>query len=410
MNMPVVPPPRFAELVLVSAAGEIIGGLPPIPVRTPWWPEAAPIVEAARDRFGLEIVVLRIIGSEREAPPGGRVTYLAETRAPVPDARPRDGRLDDHPRRMPWARPGGPAADISWADAVLASHGRARTGPAEQIRTWNLSSLWRLPVSGGFVWLKHVPPFFDHESAVIELLGDRAVPRLIGAEGGRSLLEEIPGEDLYDAGVDVLKPAVSMLVDIQVDLASRLADLFALGLPDWRGRALAGSIRTVIDRTVDELSNDEVATLRAFADDLQRRFDAIDACGIPDSIVHGDFAPGNLRGDGSSLVLLDWGDSGVGHPLLDVPAMIDRAPPDAADALSERWTAEWQSAVPGSDPRRAARLLAPVGAARQAVIYRKFLDNIEPSEYPYHRKDPADWLRRTVSLLRSERGTAGPVG
>jgi hypothetical protein len=409
VSVPEAPPPRFAELVVVSPAGVVIGSLPPIPVRTPWWPEAAPIVEAARDRFGLEIVVLRILDSEPDSPPGGRVTYLVETRDPVPGAEPWGGTLSDHPLRMPWARPGGPTADIAWADGVLASHGRARTGPAQQIRTWNLSSLWRLPESGGFVWLKHVPPFFDHESSVIELLAGRAVPKLIGADGGRSLLEEIRGEDLYDAGVGMLEPAVSMLVGIQADLAGRIDDLLALGLPDWRGRAVAESIRAVIDRTVAELSIDDIATLRAFADDLPRRFDEIDACGIPDSIVHGDFAPGNLRGDGSSLVLLDWGDSGVGHPLLDVPAMIDRAPPDAADALHERWTAEWQSAMPGSDPRRAAALLGPVGAARQAVIYRKFLDNIEPTEYPYHRKDPADWLRRTVSLLRSEPATDGRI-
>jgi hypothetical protein len=52
---------------------------------------------------------------------------------------------------------------------------------------------------------------------------------------------------------------------------------------------------------------------------------------------------------------------------------------------------------------QASILLAPVAAARQAVIYQKFLDNIEPAERVYHRSDPADWLRRTVALLREER-------
>ena len=51
------------------------------------------------------------------------------------------------------------------------------------------------------------------------------------------------------------------------------------------------------------------------------------------------------------------------------------------------------------DEVMAAFLLAPVAAARQAVIYRKFLDNIEPAEHPYHRDDPAGWLRNTVALL-----------
>jgi hypothetical protein len=383
----------------------VIGALPPVPVRSPWWPEAAPVVEAVQARFGLDVVVLRVLEADRPSPPGGTVTYLAETADVVPEARPWHGTLDDHPLRMAWARPGGPAADLDWADATLGANGLRRAGPARQIRSWNLSSLWQLPIEGGFAWLKHVPPFFAHESAVIRLLAGEAVPTLIGSAAGRSLMREIPGEDHYDAGVDVLAPAISMLVSLQARWAGRIGELLAIGLPDWRARPLTDAIDEVVDRTTGELATDDVATLRAFVDDLPARFREVADCGIPDSLVHGDFGPGNLRGDGRSLVLLDWGDSGIGHPLLDVPAMLDRAPADAADALQERWALDWQTAVPDSDPGRAAGLLRPIGAARQAVIYRKFLDNIEPSEHPYHRADPADWLGRTAALVRAEADT-----
>ena len=58
------------------------------------------------------------------------------------------GRMVKRPlSRAPWARPGGPAADLTWADAALAALDRPRSGPAQQVRTWNLSSLWRRPVS-----------------------------------------------------------------------------------------------------------------------------------------------------------------------------------------------------------------------------------------------------------------------
>ncbi|MEO1248940.1 MAG: phosphotransferase, partial [Pseudomonadota bacterium] len=29
-------------------------------------------------------------------------------------------------------------------------------------------------------------------------------------------------------------------------------------------------------------------------------------------MVHGDFHPGNVRGDGNRLTLIDWGDCGIG--------------------------------------------------------------------------------------------------
>jgi hypothetical protein len=398
--------PRVVELVLVTPAGDVVGSLPPFPVATPWWPDAWPIVEAARELHGIDVTVLRILRADGEAPAGGTITYLAQLSTPVAgaiaDVRPWLLPLDDHPLRMPWARLGGPDADLAWADTLLAERGLARTAPAEQIKTWNLSSLWRLPIEGGTVWLKHVPPIFGHEATIIERLGGRSVPALIGADGPRMVMREIPGEDMHDAGLPVLSRGLSILVGLQREWIGRADELLALGLPDWRAPVLPALIADVVERTSAELSADDRATLGEFVAELPRRFDHVVESGIPDTIVHGDFGPGNLRGDDRSLVVLDWGDSGVGHPLLDQPAMFDRAPPDAVEPLRDQWTAEWEAAVPGSDPRRAARLLAPVAAARQAVIYRKFLDNTEPSEHPYHRADPSNWLARAAELVRAE--------
>jgi hypothetical protein len=52
--------------------------------------------------------------------------------------------------------------------------------------------------------------------------------------------------------------------------------------------------------------------------------------------------------------------------------------------------------VPGCEPERAASLLEPVAALRQAVIYQSFLDGIEPAERVYHASDPALWLQRAA--------------
>ncbi len=107
-------------------------------------------------------------------------------------------------------------------------------------------------------------------------------------------------------------------------------------------------------------------------------------CGLPDTIVHGDFHPGNVRGPAGGLVLLDWGDCGVGHPLLDLPAFLERVPPESLDAVRAHWIAAWHDAVPGVDAARAAALLEPVANARQAVVYQAFVDGIEPVERRHH--------------------------
>lgn len=119
--------------------------------------------------------------------------------------------------------------------------------------------------------------------------------------------------------------------------------------------------------------------------------------------MHSDFYPGNLRGgEGTRLTLLDWGDCGVGHPLLDQAAFLDRAPAADVPALRAHWSAAWQRALPHADSERAAELLSPIASARQALIYQRFLDHIEDSEQLYHRADVPDWLRRTAERLRAQ--------
>jgi aminoglycoside phosphotransferase (APT) family kinase protein len=156
----------------------------------------------------------------------------------------------------------------------------------------------------------------------------------------------------------------------------------------------------VVRRTQSELPTDEQETLAEFVEHLPQRFADLAECGLPDTLVHGDFHPGNVRGDGRKLTLLDWGDSGVGNPLLDQPAFLEWCPSDALSTIKRLWAHQWLERFPRSSPTRAADLIAPIATARQAVIYRRFLDDIEPSEHPYHRFDPAEWLKKTSALLR----------
>ena len=128
-------------------------------------------------------------------------------------------------------------------------------------------------------------------------------------------------------------------------------------------------------------------------DEVRRSAAALEACGVPDTLVHGDFHPGNLIGDQSHLALLDWGDCGVGNPLLDRSAFLPRVPQAQRAGVLDHWDGRWRAAVPGCDPARAAELAGPVAALRQAIIYDGFVQAIEPSERMYHASDSARWLR-----------------
>jgi aminoglycoside phosphotransferase (APT) family kinase protein len=100
-------------------------------------------------------------------------------------------------------------------------------------------------------------------------------------------------------------------------------------------------------------------------------------------------------------VIYDWGDSGIGHPLLDVAVAEDWRGADQAEAarLRRHWLGAWQDAVPGADVGRAWRLLRPVAVARRAVVYQRFLDSIEPSERVYHHLDVDPYLTAADEVL-----------
>ena len=356
------------------------------------------VVDAARRQHGVEVTVLRLLRGDSEDALAGPVQYLAEVRGPVPPLGPRDGEIRPDPARLPYAEPGGPAADLAWADGALADLGRPRSAPAEQVRTWNLSSLWRLPTGGGAAWLKVVPPFFSHEGAVLGRLDPAVVPPLLAAAGPRVLLDEVPGEDRYGACGPVLLRMVSLLVGLQAGWVHRVDELLALGVPDGRPARFAEAADATVARIGPQLDVGAWRACDALVRGLPERFAALERCGVPDTLVHGDFHPGNLRGDDEHLVLLDWGDCVVGHPLLDRAAFFERSPAPGWTEVVEHWDALWRQAVPGCDPVRAARLLEPVAALRQASVYDAFLAAIEPSERVYHAHDPSRWLASAARL------------
>ncbi len=400
-------PPRRATLVLSTPDGDLLGCLPELAVETPWWHDAAPVVEAARATFDIEITLIRLLDSELPRPHGGGVTYLAEVEGLLAPAtadllQPGPPALHDEPLRPRWARPGGPGLDLAWAEETLCRRRLERVGPARQVRTWNLSSIWELPLRDGSAWLKVVPPFFAHEGDILRRLQDGPVPHLLGHDGDRILMAGIPGEDRYDAALPELLEMLSLLVAIQAEWLDRADDLLAMRLPDWRGPALAQAIRTLAGRRGDDLSDGDRVGLDRLVEGLAARLAALAGTGIPDTLVHGDAHPGNVRGRPGSLTLLDWGDCGVGHPLLDLEAFLDRIPADAVPAVRGRWLDEWRARVPGSDPDRAAVILAPLAAARQALIYQAFVDGIEPVERRHHDADVVDWLGRAARLAIAE--------
>ncbi len=386
-----LPDRRRVTLVLVDDDGDVRGATAPFEVETPWWQDMSPVI-----RRYPSVTVLRLLQvlASPGATCGGEVTYLAEGGAGVrlEDWAGDRGLLADHPLRMPWARPGGPARALAWAAGVV-----ELTGPPAQQRTWNLSCIWALPTSEGRAWLKCVPPFFEHEASVLRLLDDQRVPRLLASDGHRLLMAELPGVDGYEATLAERCQLVDELVELQLTSTTRLSALAAAGVPgrDWA---------TVLARAVDLVArrapgDGRLAELLEAAPD---QVTALAGCGVPTVLVHGDAHPGNARVGLERGIWFDWGDCRIGDAIQDL-GVLSRPGLDPTGELLAHWVAAWRSAVPGADPLRALELARPLLELVAADVYQGFLDHIEPSERVYHDRDVPAALAAAASRFASSR-------
>ena len=391
-----------------------LGVIGPFPVSVPWWAEAEPVVAHLREVLGVPVLVLRLLLVEGgEGARDGHVTYhVAALDRPAPGLLAERPPIDQAAHvvlngpeelRSPWAWLDGINEVLTWATGTLGAAGRRVTGAAEQRKTWNLAALFRLPTDKGPVWLKTTPRFAADEASVIAAFAradPTLVPPVIGAGPGRVLLEELPGEDCWDASPQIIASAIQRMVAAQAVLADqavlagRLAPGFLPpGLADRRTPVIAGQITALLDGEVaSELSAGEVAAARG----LLSRFPRLDECGLPDTIVHGDFHSGNWRSDGGPPAVLDWADAHLGNPVLDGLRACDFLPAAKRPAAARAWIDAWASRIPGCDPARALSIAEPLAHLIYAVRYQEFLDGIEPSERIYHLGDPAAAIRAAL--------------
>lgn len=294
--------------------------------------------------------MLRLVSTTGSGMRDGRVVYQVETASAPNNLSTVDNHeFPDDPLRMPWARPGGPAELVDW----VAGNVRC-SGPAVQVKTWNLSCLYRVPTEDGVAWAKAFPPFMADEAEVIAMVSavdSSLVPRVLASGARRVLLADAPGKDCWQPSAETIERIVPRWVAVQ--------------------NALAGPAR------------------------LRTRNVTMPAFGLPDTLLHGDFHPGNWRSGG---MVLDWGDAHWGHPALDAARLIGFVGPEIGAVVERVWADAWLRHRPDSDPLSALRHARPASHLVGALVYQEFLDNIEESERVYHLGDPERELRMAREL------------
>jgi hypothetical protein len=349
-----------------------------------------------------------------EPPPGSRWSARDALETLGLDERERAGASDwldqlagapGPPERVPWAEPGWYDAAVQWIEDRVAELGRSITGPITQRKHWSLSSVLRVPTAEGPIWCKDVPSFFAQEGPVLEVLRPTtpdALPIVLARADGRVLLEDLRGEPIEDAPVEDHVRAARLLATMQLEWVDRVDELLAAGAVDRRLALLPAEAAAIAARpgVVSGLDPERWSRLDALVAALPERCAALAAGngGVPATLVHGDFHPGNVakRADGS-LVLFDWTDVAVGHPFVDLAPYRPHR-----DAVIAAFADVWRERIGDEAVDRALELIPPVAMLHHGVSYARLLDGVEPAERYEFDHEPLGWAH--TALVSSDHG------
>lgn len=291
----------------------------------------------------------------------------------------------------PWYRPGWFGRAAAWIGEQLALVGRAATGPIEQLRSWERSSLLRVPTAEGWVYFKAVPPVFAHEVALLSSLAGwhpASVPQLLALDQAHHwlLMDEFDG-----SGLDtVTDPArwEAALVDyaaLQVACIAHHDQLLALGCPASPLAALpAGYAALLRDDTAmlrgaeGRMTADEIARLHGLMFKIAGACDDLAHVGMPMTLEHGDLWAGNIvaRTDGGYRYF-DWSDSAVTHPFFSLPIFLDDAAaafpsdPTIRAGLCDAYLRAWSPFVAPGRAQEAFGLAQRLAPLHHALTYQQ---------------------------------------
>ena len=422
--------PHVTELRVLMLSGENGWALPQFTLsERHFWQEVHQVNRAMKDRFGIQVTTLRCVGVDYDRQ-AGRVTkvYAMENHDPdwVPPSRERwvdRDELDDlvfampeqqqileewfvcmadvdaSPLRVPWFKQSWFNTATRWITAQLNHQGIELTGPIEQLRSWQRSSLLRAKTNAGDFYFKAVPKMFAHEPALTQALAEKYpenFPEVVAVDAQRHfmLMKSVDGQTWDDVTeIKLWENALSTYAQIQIDLTEQTENLLKLGCPDRRLDTSVDQIDPLLADTAamlpeqpGGLSESEIAQLRALAPPLKSMFAELANYSIPQTLEHGDLWPGQIVFRREKPVFIDWSDSSISHPFfslnflsdpIEMQPFLTRAP-NVRERLSDAYLEPWTSFAPMEKLKRIFKLADLLAPLHYATLYHMhILPNME---------------------------------
>lgn len=302
-----------------------------------------------------------------------------------------------------------PQAIHDWAVTALSERGMTATRAPELVRAMPWSQVWRLPTAQGDVFLKHMEPLFAHEPRILRFLGAtlRApVPEVIAdnptlhcfvmRDAGQPLRPLL----LARYAPELIVQALQTCARIQQQALPHIATLLQLGAMDWRLQRLPDLFAGLLDNqplmAAEGIAEPERAAFLACLPKLRTACAALAACGIPETLEHGDFHDNNIMFKGGAVIINDWGDASISHPFFSLSSLLESAGRNhklhADDARASLFTTAyltcWEGFAPAAELEKALALARVIRPVQFSINYSRLAQNAALQPDAYH----AGWI------------------
>ena len=235
---------------------------------------------------------------------------------------------DQKPGR--FAKPGWLRELFLWVREQLAPLGLRPTGRFPAAERKHGIQLDSLETDGGAVWFKATGEPNAHELSVtlaLARLFPHFVPRILGVHPGWNgwLTAEVAGISL-DEITDLVawEQTAETLAELQITSLGYAPELFEAQFKDLRILMLKKRIDPFLGRMNELMAVQEKRTppplvdseLQTIAEGLKEACSFVESLGLPDTLGHIDFNPGNILVSEDRCVFLDWAEGCVTNPLV----------------------------------------------------------------------------------------------
>jgi hypothetical protein len=304
-----------------------------------------------------------------------------------------------------------------WVQEQIGTHGLHLNGRFRQLNACPTFSLIRFETDGPAVWFKAVGAPNQREyplTLALAHLFSRFLPEIIATrpEWNGWLAREAEGTLLNECSTLASWEAVATdLAELQIQSLGRSLHLLDPGARDLRAWSLADLVQPFF-RTMSELmerqtkmppvalSRDELHRLSARVQDALTVFEET---GIPNTLGHLDFNPGNIICSPTGCRFLDWAEAFVGHPFLTFEYLLEHfrrtfGQDDSQETqFAARYTSPWRAFASESDIRRALEVAPLIAVFTHAAGNDLWAD-------PRKLEDPrsAGYLRSLTRRMERE--------